>query len=86
MTNIEFSYEEYIDIREHLIKTIKECMTKDDKQFLLGVNSLEPRWSYYDFEQFPAIQWKLQNLTRLQSIDQKKFKKQFSELELILYD
>ncbi len=85
MTNIEFSYEEYVDTREHLIKTVNRCMTEDDKQFLLSINSLEPRWSYYDFERFPAIQWKLQNLTRLQSIDQKKFKKQFSELELILY-
>lgn len=85
MTNIEFSYEEYEVTREHLIKTVNQRLKNKDKQFLLSLNCLEPDWDYYDFERFPAIQWKLQNLARLQRIDQNKFKKQFSELAL-LYD
>jgi len=35
MTNIEFSYEEYEDTREHLIKTIKQCIQKMTNSFCL---------------------------------------------------
>ncbi len=85
MTNVAFSYEEYEQTLELLIKTVNSILKEDDKQFLLGVNSLEPDWSLYDFKKFPSIQWKLQNLANLKKFNQQKFNKQSSELRLVLY-
>jgi len=40
---------------------------------LLSFSNLTPDWSIYNFERFPSIQWKLQNLTKLNSSNLEKF-------------
>lgn len=45
-----------------------------DKEVLLSFNNLTPNWIIYDFERFPAVQWKLQNLRKLKANNPEKLK------------
>jgi len=81
MSDESFSYSSYEEVREKLIKTVKHGLTETDKEFLVSVKNLEPRWELYDFEQFPAMQWKLQNLVRLKETNLKKHQDQLEALK-----
>ncbi len=85
MTEIEFSYDEYVQTRDLLIKKINQNLKDEDKQLLLSVIGLEPDWDSYDFERFPSVQWKLQNLGKLKAINVQKYKSQYDELTSILF-
>ena len=81
MTDEEFSYEEYERIREKLVATVHENLTDSDKEFLLSVKNVTPDWSVYDFQRFPSINWKLQNLRKLKEINPDKHKEQYKALK-----
>jgi predicted nucleotidyltransferase component of viral defense system len=70
-----FTYNDFEETRTVLIKTIQNSLTKIDKQFLLAFNRLDPDWGNYNFENFPAVQWKLRNLARLKEQNKAKFDK-----------
>lgn len=76
-----FSYEEFESIRQSLLSTIHDRLTKKDKDFLLSVKNVTPDWTIYNFEAFPAVQWKLLNLQKLKSSDPKKHGEQFEALK-----
>lgn len=81
MSEEEFSYEEYEEVRNLLIKTVRENLTQSDKEFLLSFKNAEPDWSIYDFERFPSIQWKLRNLNILKNSNPEKHREQFELLK-----
>lgn len=81
MTVIPFTYEEYETTRETMIATIRKNLNEMDKQFLLGVKNLEADWQLYNFEQFPSVQWKLQNLRKLRGNNPKKYQEQCAHLK-----
>ena len=62
MSEEEFTYEDFEATRSLLIKTIHEDLTDKDKEFLLSFQNGTPDWSLFDFGDYPAVQWKLQNL------------------------
>ncbi|MDP8243570.1 MAG: nucleotidyl transferase AbiEii/AbiGii toxin family protein [Candidatus Hinthialibacter antarcticus] len=78
-----FSYEEFGETRDSLINTIHQSLSDQDKAFLLSVLNLEPAWEIYDFERFPAVQWKLQNLRTLKESNRTKYDEQFKTLEIL---
>lgn len=80
MTDDEFSYEEYEHIKEKLVATIHESLTDKDKEFLLSVKNVTPDWSIYDFQNFPSMNWKLQNLRKLKEKNPAKHKEQYEAL------
>lgn len=84
MTEEEFTYGEYEITRIHLVKTIMENLSEEDKAFLLSFNRLEPDWGMYNFEQYPSVRWKMQNLQKLQETQPEKFKAHCKLLEQIL--
>jgi len=73
MSSRTFTYEDFEKIRGTLIDTIQQSLTTKDKEFLISFSNLIPDWSIYDFERFPAVQWKLQNLTKLKESNLEKF-------------
>lgn len=73
MSYESFTYDDFEKTREILIDTIAQNLTAKDKKFLLSFSNLTPDWSIYDFERFPAVQWKLQNLTKLKTNNLEKF-------------
>jgi hypothetical protein len=48
---------------------------------LISVKNVEPDWRVYDFERFPAVQWKLQNLAQLKADNPEKHKLQLDLLK-----
>lgn len=80
MTDEEFSYKEYERVRQKLVETIHENLTDKDKGFLLSVKSGTPNWGVYDFQHFPSINWKLQNIQKLKDKNPDKHKEQYEAL------
>jgi len=81
MSNELFSYDEYEQVRLMLVNALHKSITAKDKEFLLSLKNLTPNWNTYDFERFPAIGWKLQNLQKLKDTNPEKYKKQFENLK-----
>jgi len=81
MTDEAFSYEEYVHVRENLVQTIHANLTEKDKAFLLSVKNVTPDWSIYNFERFPAINWKLQNLQKIKDQNPGKHREQYEMLQ-----
>lgn len=81
MTDEPFSYEEYESVRAKLVAIIHENLTDRDKAFLLSVKNVTPDWSIYDFQRFPSINWKLQNLQKLKNNNPVKHKEQYEMLK-----
>lgn len=84
MSPIEFIYDDFERTREQLIQTIHQNLTDSDKQFLLSVKNCEPDWRIYDFERFPAVQWKLQHLAKLKESNSDKHKQLYEKLKKTL--
>ncbi|ERM80138.1 hypothetical protein P872_14435 [Rhodonellum psychrophilum GCM71 = DSM 17998] len=81
MTTEEFSYKEYEEIRFKLIEVIHKNLIDEDKDFLLSVKNLTPNWTKYDFQLFPSVRWKIQNLQRLKDTNPKKHADQYNALK-----
>lgn len=84
MSSESFTYDDFENVRKELIETVRRNLTAKDKSFLLGFNNLTPDWSIYDFERFPAVQWKIQNLTKLRAGNLEKFNAYNTALKKIL--
>lgn len=79
-----FTYGDFEKIRKELIKEIHQNLTAEDKEFLLNFGEGNPIWDIYDFERFPAVQWKLQNLINLKNRNPKKHESFVISLKNIL--
>ena len=82
MTNKKFSYIEHEQTLNNLINIIKEKILPY-KQPLLDFVSLKGNLSDFkinNLEKLPAIKWKIKNLQKLQSMNIKKFEKQYNQL------
>ncbi|MEZ5305523.1 MAG: nucleotidyl transferase AbiEii/AbiGii toxin family protein [Pyrinomonadaceae bacterium] len=79
-----FSYEDFEDTRDRMLKMIRNLLTKDDREFIVSICRLDPRWDIYRFHEFPAVQWKLQNLRKLLATDPSKYTVQLNKLESLL--
>lgn len=65
MATKPFTYQNYEQTRAELVATVQANLTENDKDFLLSVKNITPDWTTYNFEQFPSVKWKLQNLKSL---------------------
>lgn len=85
MSEKPFTYEDFEKAREELIKAIHQNLTDKDKEFLLSLGEGTPNWDIYDFERFPAVQWKLQNLIKLKNGNPEKHESFVVSLKKALY-
>lgn len=85
MTNLKTTYEDLLEVREKLIKSLNQSLTENERQFLLSLKQGEPDWRILldisDVDAFPAIQWKLLNIRKM---DQKKHKIAVKKLRDVL--
>ena len=79
--SISIEYDAAFVQRIFLNGFIPESLTTKDKEFSLSVKNCEPDWGIYDFERFPAVQWKLQNLRKLKSNNPEKHKQLYEALK-----
>ena len=84
MTEEPFTYAEYEAVRQQLIHTIHQSLTESDKAFLLSVADASPDWTIYNFEAYPAIAWKLQNLQKSKAGNRAKHEDQLERLKALL--
>lgn len=84
MTVEAFTYDDFEQARDALVKTMRAAITPKDKQFLLSIHDVTPNWSIYDYERFPAVQWKLQNLQKLKTNNPDKHREQYEALKEVL--
>jgi predicted nucleotidyltransferase component of viral defense system len=85
MSKEPFTYGEFEETREELIKIIHKNLNDGDKEFLLSFVNTEPDWSIYDFNKFPSVQWKLANLKALKDKNPEKHTKILKTLKEALY-
>ncbi len=83
MSEEPFTYEDFETTRSLLIQTIHENLTDSDKEFLLRFENATPDWSLYDFKDYPAVRWKLQNLQKLKETNPDKHSEQLKKLKSI---
>ena len=81
MTFKPFSYKDFKRARVKLLETIHDSLSAVDKKFLISFENSEPNWEIYDFEKFPAIQWKLMNLEKVKNAHPKKHAKGLNSLK-----
>jgi len=65
ITNEEFTYEEFENIRRQLAGIIHNTLTDRNKLFLLSFTNGTPNWTDFDYSNYPAIKWKLLNINKL---------------------
>lgn len=86
MTDEAFTYEEYESVRKKLVGIINDNLNGKDKEFLLSVKNATPDWSIYDFQRFPSINWKLQNIQKLKDKNPDKHKELYEALRKKLHE
>ena len=85
MSAEEFTYQHYEETRTALLKAIHSNLTDEDKKFILSLKELKPDWEIYNFEKFPNIVWKLENLQKLKKNNPEKHQALYTKLKAILY-
>jgi len=68
MTFVPVSLTELEDTREKLIARINADLTKSEREFLLSIKRMEPKWDLLGIpgiERLPGPQWKLYNLHKM---------------------
>lgn len=81
MSDEAFSYEDFEETRASLVETVNAALNQNDKAFLLSVKEVNPDWNIYDFQRFPSINWKLQNLQKLKTKNPEKHREQLERLK-----
>ena len=84
MERVPISLAELQAARDRVRRELLTLLTDAQKRFLLSLAAAEPDWSLLSIPhaaELPAVQWKLQNLTRLKKSNPAKFKAQADELE-----
>jgi len=69
MTNEPIKYEDLIETREKLIELLKCELSDEERRFVVSVKEGNPKWSLLGIEgleKLPAIQWKLQNIAKME--------------------
>lgn len=84
MTLDEFTYDDFERTRENLVGTVHANLTNEDREFILSIKQLTPRWDIFDFEDFPSVNWKLQNIQRLYEGNRTKYLEQLTKLGVAL--
>ncbi len=84
MSAVPFSYEDFEKTRVNLIRIVNENLNEEDKTFLMSVIGLDPNWEIYDFEKFPAVKWKLENLKKLKEANLGKYQDLIENLKKVL--
>jgi predicted nucleotidyltransferase component of viral defense system len=83
MTNEYFSYEEFEKIREELVPLVNNSLSVKEKEFILSFVKGNPHWEQFDYSNFPAIKWKLLNISKLKHDNYNKYWQNIEKLEKI---
>lgn len=89
MTETPFGYEDYLESRTALLSLVNGGLTITDKEFLLSFEQGDPDWQKCcagDLSQYPSVQWKLLNISKLKESNPVKFEQGVNKLRRYLLD
>jgi len=72
MTLESFTYQDFENTRIKILEVIHRSLSIRDKDFIVSFEETKPDWAIYDFESYPSVQWKLQNLIKLKTNNPQK--------------
>jgi len=72
MTLELFTYQDFENTRIKILEVIHNSLSTRDKDFIVSFEKAEPDWAIYDFEGYPSVQWKLQNIIKLKTNNPQK--------------
>ncbi len=86
MTKVPFSYKDYEETRNELVKQLSHLFSNNEKRFLISFKEGVPDWELLDpacanFEEYPSIQWKLLNIRKLREDNPNRLKEQLFKLK-----
>lgn len=87
MTDIVFTYDEFVETRANLIRDVRLLLTDADREFLKSFESCNPQWENFEFSYFqnyPSVQWKLLNLAKLKKQNPTKLQAEVERLKKCL--
>ena len=85
MTQEDFTYQDFENTRNELNYELHNSITHQDKEFLIDFHRLNPEWYGYDFEKYPAVQWKLNNIKKLKVNNPQKYLREIQAIEQVLF-
>lgn len=88
MADIPFSYKDFEETREELVKTILAELTDNDRMFLMSFKKAEPDWDLFSVsraQHLPAVIWKLRNLKKLKRENVQKHNALLNTLDNTLF-
>lgn len=84
MTDQGVTLDQLLNTREKLIKTIKNQLNTNEKEFIISIKEGAPKYNlmpFNDLDKLPALNWKLKNIKLM---EQKKHKDMLKKLKLVL--
>jgi hypothetical protein len=83
MTTEPVELPELLATRDRMMSQLQNGLDAGERRFLLSLVKNEPEWALLEIahaERLPGIQWKMQNLEKLQKVNPKKFAEQSETL------
>jgi hypothetical protein len=83
MTVDPVSYEDLIAARDTLIETLRKELTSGEREFLVSLKAVQPKWSSIGIEgveNLPAVQWKLANIQKMVAKKQRELLEKLKRL------
>ncbi len=68
MTDFDVRLDELLDVRDQLIKNVKNSLSNNEREFLFSIKTANPRFDLMPFDnlaEFPGIKWKLLNIQKM---------------------
>ncbi len=87
MARIPFTYEDFEQTRDRLVKEIHSKLTDEDRKFILSFKQGNPDWNIFPLKilkDLPAVKWKLKNIQKLININPEKHEKMLASLKKII--
>ena len=87
MSAIPFTYDDFENTREHLVKSILSVLSDRDRLFLMSFKRGKPDWELFPvpvIKEMPAVLWKLNNILSLKKINPQKHIELTKKLEGII--
>ncbi len=87
MSEIPYSYRDYEQTRNELQQFVLQGLSNNDKAFLLSIELGNPNWNLCsggDWSHYPSIQWKQQNIHKLQKQNPTKYEQMIANLKFQL--
>ena len=73
MSALPFTHEDHTRTLQSLVQAVHGALTTADREFLLSLVEVAPKWDLHDFARFPSVQRRQQNLRHFKGNHPEKY-------------